>query len=51
VAAGRRRLQWAAWRRTEERLERLLKQRLAADCTTKEDVMKRLRDAQSERST
>jgi hypothetical protein len=45
--SGRRKTtpeQWAAWRRTEERLQRVLERRLAADRTTKEDVMRRLRD-------
>ena len=55
MARGRRRKttpeQWAAWRRTEERFQQILEKRLAADGTTKEEVMRKLRDAQREWST
>jgi uncharacterized alpha-E superfamily protein len=46
--SGRRkttREEWARWRETEARLERVLARRLAADGTTKDEVLKRLRDA------
>jgi hypothetical protein len=45
--SGRRttREEWARWRQTEARLERVLARRLAADGTTKDEVLKRLREA------